>query len=463
MRMILFHQSNCQMPSYARRCLVAAALFCALVSGCARYVDKPLDATAQNTLAPLDTAQLSAQVQLHPPALLPALDINPAGPWNDLQIALIAVLANPGLKAARAQAKVADAQVFSAGLLPDLQLGFNADHPDSAGTVNAYGISVGFDFGALLLRSATRDKARTAATAVRQNIAWQEWTVANQARMLARRLLLLQQQQTFASEAESAARNLLDLTSKNVAAGDAKLDDLALRRVALLDAADRAHTLARQVEATRLTLNQNLGASPEQQLPFAATLPLHEFAALDANALFAKARNERLDLRALRAGYASQQAETRQAILGQYPVPVLTLNRARDTTPIYTKGASVSLALPLWNRNRGTIAVAEATREQLRLEYESRLHETRAEIAAQVSELQSGCAQHALLQEQLNRLQPEIQALDSAVKNGDVALIAYETARASYLDKQIAALVLAQTLAEGEITLQLMVGALLWN
>ncbi|QBB69554.1 TolC family protein [Pseudolysobacter antarcticus] len=460
---IFLHQFADNAAFNLRRLLCAALLACSVMTGCARYVDKPIDAHASSLLAPLDPQQISADTKAHPSTLLPVLDIDPTGPWNDMQIGLIAVLTNPGLKAARAQGGIAEAQVFAAGLLPDLQIGISADHPDSVGVVNAYGISAGFDIAALLLHSATRAKAKAAAAEVQKNIAWQEWTVANQARLLARRLPFLQQQQALATDAENTAQNLLGLTTQNVDAGNAKLDDLALRRVALLDTTERAHTLARDIETTRLSLNQTLGATPEQRLPFAAKSIARDFSTLDANSLFETARSERLDLRALRDGYQSQQAETRHAILAQYPMPVLTLNRARDTTPIYSKGASVALTLPLWNRNRGAIAVAEATREQLRIEYESRLHETRAEIATQLTELQRIATQSELLRQQLQQMQPEIQALNNAVQRGDVALVTYETARAAHLDKQIAALALAQAAAEGEVTLELTVGVLLWQ
>lgn len=460
---IFLHNRDDRPASDPRRFLRVALLACIVTTGCARYVDKPIDAHAQSLLAPLDSQQLSAHAETHSALRLPILDIDPAGPWNDMQIGLIAVLANPALKAARAQSGIADAQVFAAGLLPDLQIGINIDHPDSAGVVNAYGISAGFDIAALLLHSSTRAKAKAAAAEVKKNIAWQEWTVANQARLLARRLPFLQQQQALAVDAQNTAQNLLDLTTKNVDAGNTKLDDLALRRVALLDTTERVNTLARDIETTRLTLNQTLGATPEQRLPFAATSTSRDFSTLDTNSLFETARSERLDLRALRAGYESQQAETRHTILAQYPLPVLTLNRARDTTPIYSKGASLALTLPLWNRNRGAIAVAEATREQLRIEYESRLHEIRAEIAAQLAELQRSATQSELLQQQLQKMQPEIQALNNAVQHGDIALVTYETARAAYLDKQIANLALAQAAAEGEVTLELTVGVLLWH
>ena len=83
--------------------------------------------------------------------------------------------------------------------------------------------------------------------------------------------------------------------------------------------------------------------------------------------------------------------------------------------------------------------------------------------AAQLAELQRNAMQSELLQQQLQTMQPEIQTLNSAVQHGDIALVTYETARAAYLDKQLANLALKQAATEGEVTLELTVGVLLWH
>ncbi|MFX6036309.1 TolC family protein, partial [Acinetobacter baumannii] len=43
---------------------------------------------------------------------------------------------------------------------------------------------------------------------------------------------------------------------------------------------------------------------------------------------------------------------------------------------------TIDFTLPLWNRNRGGIAVERATRKALKSDYEARLFNARAEIAA---------------------------------------------------------------------------------
>jgi hypothetical protein len=74
---------------------------------------------------------------------------------------------------------------------------------------------------------------------------------------------------------------------------------------------------------------------------------------------------QRLDLIALQSGYESQETSLYRAILGQYPGFSIGFGAARDTSNISTRGGNLSLDIPIFNRNHGSIGVAAATREQL--------------------------------------------------------------------------------------------------
>ncbi|HST28576.1 MAG TPA: hypothetical protein VLK26_09450, partial [Rudaea sp.] len=115
-----------------------------------------------------------------------------------------------------------------------------------------------------------------------------------------------------------------------------------------------------------------------------------------------------------------------------------------------------------WNRNRGGIAVAKATREQLHAEYAARVFDAQASIAAQVEALKQLATQRQALDAQLEKLRGEMQPLEQASEHRDVALVTFETARAGLLDKEIASLALAQAQSEGEIALSIDVGAMVW-
>ena len=177
-----------------------------------------------------------------------------------------------------------------------------------------------------------------------------------------------------------------------------------------------------------------------------------------SEALVARALSDRLDLAALRAGYEAQEAALHVAVLQQYPRLNLSLNAARDTGAVRTNGVAVGFDLPLWNRNRGQIAIQEATREQLRVEYEARLFATRADLATLSSALEIGRRQRSDLLAQVGPLRTTVEAFERAGTRGDIAQVIAETARLSLLDKEIALAALDQAMAEQWRALQMAAG-----
>ncbi len=444
--------------------MVLIVALAGVLPGCATYHPKPLDeARLSETLEPQSAKELAREAArfVHPRLAPITLDLSK--PLTGEELGVIAVLVSPELKALRRQEQVAQAQVFAAGLLPDPVLSGGLDSPIGAppvvsGLVNAYNVGLNLAIAALATRPADLRIARADAERVRYDVAWQEWLVANQARLLARRIGLLERQVGVAERSARIAGHLLDLTRQNLERGDATIEQFGLREVAYLDARDRALALAGQVERARQDLNRVLGLPPGETVAL-ADVNVSLTPPTDAAALFSQARRERLDLAALGAGYASQEARVYRTVLGQYPSFGLGVSRARDTGAIVTQGFHVSLDIPLFNRNRGAIAVAEATRDQLYQEYIARLHKTRADIATLVAELQRVVQQHAALSRELPDLGRAEEALRKAVEDGDVTLVSYETVRAARLDKELTLLSLKQAAAEGQVALQLAVGA----
>ena len=179
---------------------------------------------------------------------------------------------------------------------------------------------------------------------------------------------------------------------------------------------------------------------------------------LDAERLFALAEVQRLDLKALQAGYASQEAAVHKAVLDQFPNLTLNITGTRDNTGNKLLGPSVNFTLPLWNRNRGGIAVATATRAALKAEYDARLFQTRASIAAAVSGIEIARRQRGELVADLPAPARFSAAIRRAANRGDLALATAQTAEQSLRDKQLALVQLDQAIAEQLIALELLVG-----
>ena len=435
-------------------------LIIALMSGCAGYAPSPLSsARLDASLTPPDPTTLAQEAQhLHHPRIAPiALDFS--RPLTTDELAVIAVLVNPDLKALRAREGVADAQVFDAGLLPDPQLTIGLDRPTSnqPDLVNAYNLGLSWDILGFITRRAGTRVAVAKRAQVRYDLAWNEWMIANHARLLGERVIYLQAQERLAGDAAATADRLLEISRRNLQRHDIKIDEFALRQVAYLDAQDRTLALARDLQKARQDLNQDLGLPPTEQLAVAGQ-PVGAEPALNAQTLFAVARDKRLDLIALRAGYGAQENQLYRDLLGRFPQINLGSNRARDTGNVTTLGFSIGVTLPIFNGNQGTIAIARATREQLYAEYVARLYKARADIATLVADLERIRQEIAPLVRQLPELQHAEERMRGGVASGDVTLISYETVRASLLDKRLKLSSLEQASAEQRVALQLATG-----
>jgi outer membrane protein TolC len=428
------------------------------LTACATPRAPSLDAAADETLAGADLARLVAPAAaLRHPVLKP-VTLDPARPLTSDAVAVIAVIANPELKAARARAGIADAQVLTAGLLPDPSIGASTDlrlsGPD---TGNGWAAQIGYELTAIRDRDLVVKGAKALQRQVRLDLAWQEWGVAEQARLLAGRV---QATEGLAALAERTRRETDGALAHAVAAaarGDLKADEVNVRRLAALDASDRETQTGRDRDQARGDLNALLGLRPDTRLRLAPAA--HTPQTLDATALFATARTQRLDLRALRAGYDSQNALVRKAVRDAFPSLAVSLNQATDTANNKTLGPGISLTLPLWNRNRGPIAEARATRDALRADYAARLFQTRSDIAVLVEALARTEAQRVLVLQQVTPLLESSGAADAAASRGDLSLTAAEAVRQSARDKLAALIALDQSLLELTVGLELATGA----
>lgn len=436
-----------------------SALLLAGLSGCATYRPAPLPSVeALLQRSPPTSPQVSPE---HP--LLPARAINLVAPLTDLDAARLALIASPDLIAARAQVGVSQAQLFSAGLVPDPQLSLSVDRPDAAGLVNALTAGLSFDLASLFTRADRVAGARNNADKVRLDVAWSEWLALNQVRTLVRRILALERQVDVAGEAEGSSAEIYKLSERNMARGDARLDDVTVYQIGYLDAQDRLLALKRQLTAARQELNAVIGIPPHDVLALSGATPLRSLDALDADVLVSEAAHGRLDIRALAEGYAAQERGVRVATGNAFPLPQLSVSRTRDTGALWTRGIGIGAALPLWNRNRGEISIATATLAQLAAEYAARIHRTRADVVAHIEDLHAIDAERRALAGQIPQLEESARVIAQATREGSLPLVTYETVRAALLSKKLSLLALEQAQTEGEVALETAIGKLIWE
>jgi cobalt-zinc-cadmium efflux system outer membrane protein len=465
-----------------RRTPWALALF--LLASCATYQPRPLDRAAVEVglqPPPPDSVSIAAAKLNNP--LLPPLVFDPSDGVSPDEAAVLAVVANPELRAARARRGLARAELITAGVLPNPQLAASADVPvrDNTGATTGTGLGLSLDLNALFTRGAEMAAARANQQSVQLDLAWQEWQVAEQARLQTYRQLFLQRQRALAREEEDALRSNRDQLER--AAAEHLVTDA--ERAAAVDAfrtaRDTRLQLEGELESARQALARVLGQPPSvvvvlqtKGVPFlppsgaSATadtsdlaLPgLTTLAATPDDSLVARLQRRRLDLVALRMGYESHEQSLRAAVQRSFPRINLGVNRLVDTSKVLTWGPALTLDLPFFDRNQGEIATGRATREQLYAEYLARVFAARADVADLRQQIQHVRRRLGNAEESLPELGHLVDVYGRAFKLGTVDALLYYDARTRKTNKELEVLRLRQNLAELTVGLETATGGL---
>lgn len=446
-----------QPPPRRRPARAAVPLAAALLAGCAVYHPQPLP-TAPD-LARRVPALKVAPGALHLPGLRPH-PFDPAAPLDMTDVAILAALNNPQLQAARLQAGVARAQLFQARLLPDPQLSLNPDFTTNRGPglTNAWSIGLAYDLKTLITRWSGVSAARAAAHQVDLDLLWKEWQVVQQARLLFIRAVEQEAQLKLLRRFQKLYADRYARSSRALRQGNLTLDVVGTDLTALLDANTRVNDLRRKLAETRQQLNVLLGLAPDAPLRLDRRIDLPAPTQAAVATALRELPERRPDLLALRAGYRSQEARVRQAVLAQFPALSVGVTRSRDNTGVHSTGLGITLTLPILNGNRGQIAIERATRARLRQEYQARLDAADAQV-------QLLWTRHRLLAAQLRTLQTNLPALESmaskahrAYEARDIQALVYLNLENTLLNKQLEAVTLRESLWATRVALQTLLG-----
>jgi outer membrane protein TolC len=434
-----------------------AFLLLTALAGCATYRAQPLGTAS--TL-PERIPDLAIDPRQMPLPELAAHRFDPADGLDITEVAMLAVVNNPDLKVARAATGVAHAQAFAAGLLPDPKVSATADVPDKgqAATTTAYNVGLSFDVIGLLTRAPRYAAAHQDARKTDLNLLWMEWQVIAQARQLFVRLTQQRQLMEILQQNRVLYANRYGLTQTALERGLLTLDAVTPHLVALQDVSRQINDLERLMSQSRHDLNFLLGVSPEVAVPLVGPAALPELDEAAVERLLPDLPRRRPDLIALQAGYAAQEQRYRAAILAQFPALTIGFQRARDATDTYTAGLNVSLALPLFNRNRGAIAIERASREQLYADYEHRLNAANSGIDRVLAEQRINRRQLREVDQGMADLARAAEKSNAAFMAHDIDALAFASLQASLLAKRIERISLEQAILEQQVALQTLIG-----
>jgi outer membrane protein, heavy metal efflux system len=445
-------------PNRARAMLVAFASGTALLAGCAGYHAQSL-ATGPS----LTTQDALARVQIDPAKMpLPELAAHRFDPSNGFDIedvAMLAVANNPDLKLARDDLGIAQAQAFSAGLLPDPQVSISSDYPGAVGLSRAFSYGLSMDVMAIVTRGANTKSANATVRKTDLGLLWQEWQVVAQAKQLYVRARFQDAVLPLLVQQTALARTRYERTAHAASEHNVTADSVTASLTAYEDARKQYTDMQHAREQTHHDLNALLGLAPDTTLALTGDTAITPMPDGTLDAAVAKLAQRRPDLIALQAGYEAQEQKYRAAILNQFPSLSVGFTRQRDTSEIYTSGFAINLTLPVFNRNRGNIAIEQATRQRLADEYQTRLNAAYADIAHLRAD--SAIAAH-----QLDQDDAALPALEHAAGQARDAYAAHNIVLGQYVDAQTAALArridaatAREALAEQRIGLQALLGS----
>ncbi len=427
-----------------------------LLGGCATYQPLHLDRNARAPTRPGDIRIDPSVLRSFPPR---RHRFAPDRGLDMTDVAILAVANNPQLKLARDQRGIAHAQAFAAGLLPDPVLDLAHGTPTAGpAETSSFDLGLVYDVGALLTHPLAKRAAQASARQVDLSLLWMEWQVIGAARrFFVRDVIQAKMRSVLREEVGVLAKQHAQLVAASEN-GDVSQAAVAtdLARLQVVEA--HLHTTERQLLKTRLDLNALLGLSPRARLHLRGptNVPVPDSASLrrDLDAL----PRLRPDLLALQAGYRSAEARYREEIVKQFPAFQVGFSRARDADGVYTRGVQIALSLPIFNRNRGNVAIAKATRKNLHDEYTVRLLEARAQVQRIVREQALLVRQRAQLRQASAFMSNAIDRAHAVVHPGDVSGIALARLRANALDRKLAVLSIDENLRELNVALQLLLG-----
>jgi outer membrane protein TolC len=183
-------------------------------------------------------------------------------------------------------------------------------------------------------------------------------------------------------------------------------------------------------------------------------------------AALARVAQLRPDLRALQAGYESQEQNLREAVLAQFPSLQLGVTRASDTVgdrsdvgnTVHTIGIGATLNLPLFDRNQGNIAIQKATRAQLLAEYQARLDQTTSDSWRIWNEMQELNTAIGEIQERLPQLEMTAANAERAYMAGNLPALTAVALRNAVITRQAELSDLKQSLWSDAIALASVLG-----
>ncbi|HZT30107.1 MAG TPA: TolC family protein [Bryobacteraceae bacterium] len=290
----------------------------------------------------------------------------PAGTSLDLPaLAAVAAANSPDLAVARARLRAAEAAVLTAAAKPNPSISVGAGYTDSPESPVVAHFEPVFTIETAGKRAWRTLAAQKQAEAARLEVAETAWRVRSRVRaawldhLLARRSLVLLRDEA------ARRRESVELLEARLRVGEIARPEVDRERAGLLSVEVAARAAETQAAESLAALAAALGlpAAALAQASFASLPPPPAEASLPLPRVLRAGLLNRLDIRRSLAEYAAAEAALQLEVARQYPDIQLTPGYSFDEGH-HKIAFGPSFPVPVFNRNRGPIAEAEAHRAE---------------------------------------------------------------------------------------------------
>jgi outer membrane protein, heavy metal efflux system len=341
-------------------------LFAALIlSGCAARRYQPVPIVPSETASRLETRSLGDE-DLH--AFVEKNVGHPVTPWppktwNLATLSLAGLYLNPSLEGAEARVEEAQAAIVTAGARPNPSLSITPGLPSP--------YLFNLDFSVPIETAGKRghriQAARSLDQAARFDLADSAWKVRSGVRIALLNYLLASRSLDLVRSEEQIRRDQTKILEQRFLVGEIPRPEVDLARIGLSKTHLAINSAEGQLAGAKAALAASIGVPVRslQDLDFSwsdlDSPPSAE--SLSPEQIQREAVLNRLDVRRSLAQYAAAEADLQLEISKQYPdVQIGPGYTYEEKNNFFTLGLSTTL--PIFNRNQGPIAEAEARRKE---------------------------------------------------------------------------------------------------
>jgi cobalt-zinc-cadmium efflux system outer membrane protein len=427
-----------------------------LAASCARYHARPI--------APIQSLEDFEARRLDAPELEGFLRSHqgiadwPPTAWDLHSLTLSAFYYSPALDVARAQWGVARGGVITAGGWPNpsvtAALGYNASTPTDLVTPWIPEVALDIPIEIAGKRGIRIAQARQLSEAARLNILSTAWQVRSRVRGAFLDLYAARATDSLLTVQQEIQVESVRILERQLAVGEISAYALTEARIALA----RSHLAALDASLVKVRARSEL-ADAIGLSPTALDRITYSFGSLErvspnlpSGEIRRRALVNRSDILGALAEYEATQAALQLEIRKQYPDISLGPGYQLDQTDSkWTLG--LSLSLPIFNRNRGPIAEAEARREEAAAHFLALQSRVLADLEGAVAAADSAIEQVTAADQLIDQLTHQQRSAEAAYRVGEIS-------RLELLGRRAEMVTIALTRLQALVAAQQAIGAL---